>query len=64
MSQITQVVEYPEEGVAIIEDNKGKFVATKNSPDITPLYDFDTLKSYFGNGTPCALLQSRTAMLT
>jgi hypothetical protein len=64
MAKVTNIVEYPEDGIAIIEDTKGKYIATKYSPDIIPLYDFDLLKAYFGRNEPCALLQSRTAILT
>lgn len=61
MAETIKVVEYKDEGFAIVEDTKGKYVASNRSPDIIPLYDYE---AYFGRGTPCALLQSRTAMLT
>ena len=61
MAAFISVQEFPVEGIAIIEDTKGKYLATKDSPDIIPLYD---LEAYFGRNQTCALLQSREAMLT
>lgn len=66
MSVVINVTEFKEEGFAIIEDNRGKFIATKVSSDIIPLSDKtdETYKAWLGRREPCALLQSRTAMMT
>lgn len=64
MAKVLKVNEYKDDGFAIIEDSVGKYIATKNSPDIVPLYDNDNVQAWFGNRTPCALVQSREAMFT
>lgn len=58
---------YGKEGIAILEDTAGKFIVTEDSPDMIPLYDAKTEKIYqawFNKASPCALVQSRSAMLT
>jgi hypothetical protein len=37
---ILNVIEYKEEGLAIIEDNNGTYVVTQNDPDPVPLDAF------------------------
>jgi hypothetical protein len=37
MMSILKVVEYQEEGLAIIEDDQGTFIVTDAGPDIYPL---------------------------
>lgn len=64
MPKVVDVVEYKTDGIAIIEDNVGKYVANSASTETTPVYDFDALEAWFGSRRPCALLQSREAMLT
>lgn len=36
-TEIINVVEYPEDNFAIIEDGEGKFVMTKESPELIPI---------------------------
>jgi len=66
-AEIINVTEY-EEGFAILQDNAGKFLYTKDNPNPIPLPDWEEqdliTKAWFGNKNPCALLQSRSAMLT
>ena len=64
MSQIVNVIEYKSEDFAIVEDQQGKFIVTQGSPEIIPIPDEEIVKAWFGNQNPCALLQSRAAMLT
>jgi hypothetical protein len=65
-NEIISVAEYRDEGFAIIEDTKGKFIVTKESDQMIPLYDNKTVEAYFGRRQICALLRSqeRDAMLT
>jgi hypothetical protein len=62
MSQILKVTEYEEEGIAIIEDTQGKYIATRHNANIIALDDFNAWRG--NSSTPCALLQSRSSMLT
>lgn len=39
---IMNVIEYKEEGLAIIEDSYGKFAVTKDDPSFIPLDSFST----------------------
>ena len=41
-SEIIDVTEYNEEGFAIIEDVKGKFVMTRSSPELVSIERFPT----------------------
>lgn len=60
---ILNVVEYKEEGVAIIEDDQGKFIITDAGPEIYPIGPADTGRDSF---FPLRGLdqQSRHRMLT
>lgn len=40
MSKIQSVVEFPEEGFAILEDDAGRFVAFKDREEIVELKEF------------------------
>ena len=55
MNEVISVAEY-EEGFALIEDAQGKYMVTKESPEIT---DIDFPRCYL-----TGLYQDRTAMLT
>jgi hypothetical protein len=59
--EVLQVTEYKEEGIAIIEDARGKYIVTEKSPNFIPLYDYESLVK---RRTPCALLRNRESMLT
>jgi len=76
MSQVNSVVEFEDEGFAIIKDTAGTYLATKQSDDIIHLYTNENTSSkehpkektpyelFFGKKTTCALLQSRDSMMT
>lgn len=55
MNEVISVTEY-EEGFALIEDEQGKYLATKDSPDIK---EIEFPRCYL-----TGLYQDRTAMLT
>jgi hypothetical protein len=64
MASTISVVEYKQDGFAIVEDSIGKYIVTAKSSDIIPLYDKE-VQTWLGvNKTPCALLQSRESMMT
>jgi hypothetical protein len=44
MPTIIGSVSYSEEGVTILEDEVGKFLVSKDSPDIIPLYDNKSIR--------------------
>ena len=41
MAQFLKANEYPEEGIAIIEDTQGQYLVTKKSDEIIPLPDIN-----------------------
>jgi hypothetical protein len=61
MAKVIDVQEYKDEGFAIIEDTKGRFLVTKDNPDIIPL---DQPPMKVSRHQPCYLLRNRDAMLT
>lgn len=71
MVTTVKVIEYNEEGIAIIEDTAGKYVVSRGSSDMIHVPNSEKeLEKYFGKRIPCALLkpnvhtQSRSAMMT
>jgi hypothetical protein len=64
MPEVINVAEFKQDGFAIVEDTAGKFLFKKDSPEIIPLEDKKTLVQFFARREPCALLQSRSRMLT
>jgi hypothetical protein len=65
MAEILNVVEYKDEGFAIIEDTSGKYVFTKDSSstiDIPVVSEVMVLQKWFSTKPPCALLQNRSTM--
>lgn len=61
MSRFIQAIEYREEGFAIVVDTAGKYVVTKDNPNIIPLPE---IQNWRNPHSPCSLLQSRDSMLT
>lgn len=64
MPEVIDVLEFKNEGFAIVQDTAGKFLINKNDSGIIPLDKQTTIAPLFPQRKPCYLLQSRTSMLT
>jgi hypothetical protein len=64
MAHVLAVTEYPDEGIAIIEDTAGKYLVSKSNPNIIPIPEKVEATAWFSlNRPPCALLQTRAEMM-
>ena len=60
MASFLKLTEYPQEGIAIVEDNQGKYLVTAGSDTIIPLPDYHI--NIQRQHTP--MQQSRSAMMS
>lgn len=52
MATVSNVIEYPEEGLAIIEDDQGKYLAFRDTDEILPLEDYEDHETASGRRFP------------
>ncbi len=61
MAQVINVLEFKEEGIAVIEDPQGKYLVSKHSDKIEVIPE---VRHPYIPRNPCALVQSRSGMMT